>query len=69
MTDKKCPKCGSRTYQIVEYAVQELIYEVTDGYVEAYGEGDGGDHIKTTCHCKVCNHFWHPRKFDYTIDE
>lgn len=69
MTDKKCPRCGSRTFQIVEYAVQELIYEVTDGYVEAYGEGDGGDHIKTTCHCKECDHFWHPRKFNYIIDE
>lgn len=25
MTDKKCPKCGSGTFQLVEYCVMELI--------------------------------------------
>lgn len=69
MTDKKCPKCGSATFQICDECVQELIYEVTDGYVEANGEGDGGEHIRTTCYCRECGHVWHPRNFNYTIDK
>lgn len=69
MTDKKCPKCGSRNYQIVSYDVVGYIYEVEDGYVCAEGQDDGGEHIRTTCVCRECDHQWHPRKFDFTIDE
>ena len=33
MTDKKCPKCGSRNFQIVDYYTRPYIYEVEDGKV------------------------------------
>ena len=69
MTDKKCPQCGSRNFQICDEYVQELLYEVEDGIVEAMGAGDGGKHIRTTCVCRNCSYNWHPRKLIYTIDE
>lgn len=70
MTEKKCPKCGSRTFQIVDYYVRGYIYEVTDGYVEAEGEDDdGGEHVRTVCVCRKCDYEWHPRNMEYTIDE
>ena len=69
MTDKKCPKCGSHTFQIVDECIQELIYEVEDGIVEAMGAGDGGRHIRTTCTCGDCGYNWHPRKLIYAIDK
>ena len=69
MTDKRCPKCGSRTFQIFDCYVQELLYEVENGVVEAFGEGDGGEHIRTECVCRKCGHSWHPRNFNYTIDK
>ena len=31
MTDKKCPKCGSRCFQIVDYYATGYIYEVDIG--------------------------------------
>lgn len=68
MTDKKCPKCGKQHFQLVDEYVQELIYEVEDGIVTPDGSGDGGEHIRTTCHCRECGHSWHPRNLDYTID-
>lgn len=68
MTNYRCPKCGSRTFQIVDECVQELMYEVEDGIVEAMGAGDGGEHIRTTCTCRNCNYSWHPRKLMYVID-
>lgn len=68
MTNKKCPKCGSRNFQIVDEYVQELLYEVEDGIVEAMGEGDGGEHVRTSCTCRNCGYHWHPRNLEYTID-
>ena len=69
MTNKKCPKCGSRSFQICDEWVNDLIYEVTEGVVVAEGAGSGGEHIRTTCYCRKCGHIWHPRNFHYTIDE
>ena len=69
MTDKKCPKCGSRNFQIVDYYVVGYIYEVEDGNVIAEGQDDGGEHIRTSCVCRECRHEWHPRNFNYEIDE
>lgn len=68
MTEKKCPKCGKQNFQIVDEYAQELIYEVEGGIVTPDGAGDGGERIRTTCHCRECGHSWHPRNFDYTID-
>lgn len=69
MTDKKCPKCGSRNFQIVDYYTRPYIYEVEDGKVMADGIGEESDHVKTTCVCRGCGYEWHPKKFEYTIDE
>lgn len=69
MTDKKCPQCGSRYFQIVDYYVVGYIYEVEDGRVNADEQDSGGEHVRTTCLCRDCGHQWHPRNFNYTIDE
>lgn len=69
MTNKKCPNCGSMTFQIVDYYITGYIYEVENGVVTAEGADDGGEHKKTTCVCRECGHLWHPRKFEYTIDK
>ena len=69
MIDKKCPKCGSRSFQINDYCVVGFIYEVQDGIVESEGTGDSCDSIKTTCVCRKCKHEWHPRNLEFTIDK
>lgn len=69
MTDKKCPKCGSRNFQIADYYTRPYIYEVEDGKVIGDGMGEESDHVKTTCVCRECGHEWHPKKFEYIIDE
>lgn len=69
MINKKCPKCGSRYFQIVDYYVVGYIYEVEDGKVIAEGQDDGGKHVRINCYCRECHHEWHPRKCDYVIDE
>lgn len=68
MTDKKCPKCGSSNFQIIDYYVCGYIYEVEEGRVIAEGQDDGGDHVRTNCICRNCKHQWHPRNFDFVID-
>lgn len=60
-TDKKCPRCGSRSFQIADYCKISYIYECIDGIVEADGQGDSCDHISTTCICRQCGHEWHPK--------
>ena len=68
MTEKKCPKCGSRNFQITDYYVTGYIYEVEDGKVIPDGADEGGEHVRTTCVCRECGHIWHPRNFDFSID-
>ncbi len=68
-TDKKCPKCRSTNFQIVDYEMVANIYEVDNGYVTAEGQDDDGSHIKTSCVCRKCGHIWHPKNFEFTIDE
>ena len=68
MTDKKCPKCGSKNFQITDYWGTGYIYEVEDGVVHGEGSDDGGEHIRTNCVCRECGHEWHPRNFDYSVD-
>ena len=43
--------------------------EVEDGVVHAEGVNDYSDHVRTNCVCRVCNHVWHPKKFDYNVDD
>lgn len=48
MTDKKCPKCGSRNFQISDYYAVAYLYEVEDGVVIADGMDDAcniSDHV------------------------
>lgn len=69
MTDKKCPRCGSRYFQIADCCTTEYLYEVENGKVIADGEdNDFQKRIKVTCYCRSCNHVWHPRNFTYEID-
>jgi len=70
MTEKKCPKCGSQNFQVVDYYVTGYIYEVANGIVTAEGTDDGGDHVRTNCVCRNCGHNWHPKNLDknFAID-
>lgn len=70
MTNKQCPQCKSRNFQVVDYYVTGYIYVVEGGIITAEGVDDGGDHVKTECFCKKCGYSWHPRKFDndFVID-
>ena len=69
MTEKKCPKCGSRDFQITDYYTRPYIYEVEGGIVTADGIGEESDHVRTVCVCRNCDHLWHPRNFEYSIDK
>lgn len=69
MINKKCPQCGSRYFQIVDYYVVGYIFEVEDGKVIADGQDEGGEHVRTICVCHDCGRKWHPKKCDYVIDE
>lgn len=69
MIDKKCPKCGSRNFQLIDYYVVGYIYEVEDGRVIAEGQDDDVDHVRTTCVCRECGHQWHPKNVNFEIDE
>lgn len=69
MTEKRCPKCKSKNFQIVDYYTRPYIYEVEDGYVVADGIGEEAYHVRTICVCRECGYEWSPRKFEYTIDE
>lgn len=57
MTSKKCPKCGSRNFQIADEYTTVYLYEVIDGVVEAGGEDKNyGQHIRKTCTCLNCDY-------------
>lgn len=68
MTTAKCPKCGSRNFQVIDYYSTPYLYEVTNGTVTADGTGDDTTHVKTICVCRQCKRRWHPRNFEITID-
>ena len=68
MIKKKCPKCGSRNFQLVDYYVVGYNYEVISGCVNADGQGEWTEHVKTTCLCRQCDYLWHPRSLTFTID-
>lgn len=72
MTDKKCPLCSSRFFQISDFYAVAYLYEVADGIVTADGLDDSCglcDHVRTVCVCRQCGHVWNPRNFLYTIDK
>ena len=57
MTNKKCPKCGCRSFQIDDVYSTNYIYQVRDGVVMTNGEdNDFGRHLSTTCTCEKCGH-------------
>lgn len=71
MTDKKCPICGCRSFQISDYYAVAYLYEVIEGVVTADGLDDAcglADHVRTVCVCRQCGHVWNPRNFEFTID-
>ena len=69
MTNKKCPKCGSRNFQISDYVIMGFIYEVEDGEVTGEGMDEGGKRVSTICRCRNCDHSWHPRNFEFIVDK
>lgn len=70
MTDKRCPKCGSRYFEIECKVTAYLFYIVSDGIVESNGgDMNGGKELSNTCYCDKCGHKWRPRNFNYTIDK
>lgn len=69
MTEKKCPKCNSGSFQIVDYYTRPYIYEVVNGHVIADGIGEETERVRTNCVCRKCGYIWSPRKFIYEIDE
>lgn len=70
-TTKVCPKCGSNSFTVFDRSVRCYVYIVTNGYVEADGDTDYSEHVKTTCVCDECGHKWHPRRLNdnFIIDE
>jgi Zn finger protein HypA/HybF involved in hydrogenase expression len=69
MTNKRCPKCGGRNFQICDYYAVAYLYEVTNGFVEADGMDDEfPEKIRTVCVCRDCGHQWNPKKLEYEID-
>lgn len=71
-TNKKCPKCGSKNFQVVAYSIVGYIYEVEDGRVIADGQDDGDSKdVRVNCVCRECEHQWHPKRLndDFVIDE
>lgn len=71
MTNKKCPKCGSRSFEVEIKTVAYLFYIVEEGRVIPNG-GDRDEHeLSHLCACSVCGHKWHPRKLneDFASDE
>lgn len=70
MINKKCPKCGSRRFNIEDVYSVVYIFHADEGKVYADGmDDDGGRHIKTICYCLNCQYTWHPRNMNFTIDK
>lgn len=68
MINKKCPKCGSRNFQIEDEYTTVYMYQVVNGEVEADGEDkDCGRHVSTTCYCNECGYGWHPKKMSFML--
>lgn len=45
MTTKKCPKCGSKNFQITDYYIRGYIFEVEEGTVHANGENEDAEQM------------------------
>ena len=60
-TDKKCPKCGCKNFQITDYCRVGYLYECRNGVIEADGQCDSCDRISIECYCRNCGHSWHPK--------
>ena len=71
MTNKKCPKCGSRNFSVTTKVYAYLFYMVTDGEIKANGvDVDNGGELSNVCTCDECGHRWHPKNLniDFVID-
>lgn len=68
MTNAKCPKCGSRTFQLVSTCKVDYLYDVIEGHVYGNGQGSQCDELSNLCECEKCGHKWHPRNFDCNVD-
>lgn len=57
----KCPKCGSRAFDLLERFAEVETRQVRDGVVSDESWHDVGPLLSTECHCG-CGHQWHPRR-------
>lgn len=70
VTNRRCPKCGSNTYQIDDWYETAYIYQVENGVITPDGmDNDVCDHIRTVCSCSECGYRWHPKNFNESIIE
>lgn len=70
ITKRRCPKCGSRNFQIDDWYEACYIYQVEDGVITPDGvDNDGCDHIRTVCTCLDCGNNWHPKNLYKSIVE
>ena len=69
MIEKKCPKCGSRNYEIELKVTAYLLFIVEDGKVIPNGyDMDAGRSAAPRCYCDKCGHAWTPRNCDFVVD-
>ena len=69
MTDKQCPHCGSNNFHFTEICKIDREFSVEYGRVISFGMGDFYQRVSVTCTCDNCGHKWHPKDFEYDIDE
>ena len=58
----KCPKCGSRSFDLLETFTEVEIRRVRNGVVSNESCHDVGPLISTECDCDKCGHHWFPRR-------
>lgn len=61
-TKKKCPKCGSKDFQVDEYVEITNKYTAEGGIITFEGTSDFGDTKAIYCKCHKCGYTWHPRR-------